>query len=115
MKYRDKLVKNSLFITLSRIIFIVCNLVLTPLIIRYIGLEKFGIWTLFSAMTSYFLLMDMGIGSSFVKYLAEYYAKKDIDKLNAVANTGFVFNLFLFLPMLLLAFFFRAWIFGQQK
>ena len=112
MKYREKLVRNSLFITLSRIIFIACNLILTPLIIRFVGLEKFGIWTLFSALTSYFLFLDMGVGTSFVKFLAQYYAQKDIEKFNAVANTGLVFNVLLFFPVLSIAVFFRNGIFN---
>ena len=112
MRYREKLVRNSLFITLSRIIYIACNIILTPLIIHYVGLEKFGIWVLFSALTSYFNLMDMGVGTSFVKFLAQYYAKKDIEKFNSVANTGLVFNVFIFFPILSIVFLFRHGIFN---
>ena len=80
MRYRDKLVRNSLFVTGSRLIRVVCNLILTPVIIHSIGVEGYGIWALFSAVSAYFVLLDMGIGNSFVKFYAQFLASKDMEK-----------------------------------
>ncbi|MFH2035965.1 MAG: oligosaccharide flippase family protein, partial [Candidatus Zixiibacteriota bacterium] len=41
--------------------------------------------------TGYFGLLDFGIRSSFVKYISEYYGRKENDKINQVVNTGFIF------------------------
>jgi O-antigen/teichoic acid export membrane protein len=42
-------------------------------------------------ITGYFGLFDFGVGTSFEKYISEYYTKKDYKCLNQVVNTGFVF------------------------
>ena len=66
-------------------------LVLIPYIIGHIGIERYGMWAIVGVLTGYFGLLDFGIGTSFVKYIAEYYTKKDYKKINQVINTGFVF------------------------
>ena len=67
------------------------TLILTPYIIHNIGLERYGIWAIVGVITGYFGLLDLGIGSSFVKYISEYYTKEDFKRLNQVVNSGFVF------------------------
>jgi len=67
--------------------------ILTPYIIHHIGVERFGIWTIVSVLTGYLGLLDLGISTSFVKYIAEYYTRKDYEKINSVVNTGFLFYL----------------------
>lgn len=68
---------------------------LVPFMVSYLGTARFGIWALISVLTGYFGLFDFGVGTSFVKYISEYYAKKEYDKINAIVNTGFIFYLFL--------------------
>ena len=65
--------------------------ILTPYIIRHIGAERFGILAVAGVFTCYFGLFDFGIGASFVKYVAEFYAKKDAEKINQVISTGIFF------------------------
>ncbi len=44
-----------------------------------------------AVLTGYFGLLDFGIGTSFVKYIAEYYTKKDYKSINQIVNTGCIF------------------------
>lgn len=69
---------------------ILVAIVLTPYIIGHLGIERYGIWALMGVFTGYFGLLDLGIGSSFVKYIAEYYAKKDFKRINQVVHSGLV-------------------------
>jgi len=87
----EKIIRNTKFNILGRFWTILVALFLTPYIIGYIGMERFGIWAIVGVLTGYFGLMDFGIGASFVKYIAEFYTKKDYKKINQVVNTGFVF------------------------
>ncbi len=86
-----KIIRNTLFNTIGRFWAVLVALFLTPYIIRYIGLERFGIWSIIGVLTGYFGLLDFGIGTSFVKYLAEFHAKGEHKKISAIVNTGFVF------------------------
>ena len=86
-----KIIKNTIFNAFGRFWGILVGILLTPYIIRHIGLERYGILTLVGATTGYFGLLDFGIGGSFVKYIAEFYAIKDSGKINQVIVTGFLF------------------------
>ena len=86
-----KIIRNTIFNIIGRFWGILVALVLTPYIIRHIGIERFGIWAIVGVLTGYFGLLDFGIGTSFIKYIAEFYTKKDFKKINQVVNTGFIF------------------------
>ena len=88
---KEKIVKNTLFNTLGHFWVILVALFLTPYIISHIGIERYGIWAIVGVLTGYFDLLDFGIGTSFVKYISEYYAKNDYKKINQIVNTGFIF------------------------
>ncbi len=86
-----KIIRNTIFNTTGRFIGIVVAFFMTPYIVGHLGVERFGIWAIVGVLTGYIGLLDFGIGTSFVKYIAEFYAKKDYEKINELINTGFVF------------------------
>jgi len=86
-----KIIRNTIFNILGKFWGILVALILTPYIIHHIGLERYGIWAIVSVITGYFGLLDFGVSTSFVKYISEYYTKKDVEKINQVVNIGFVF------------------------
>ena len=71
-------------------------LVLTPYMIQKLGKEAFGIYLLLTvfSITGYLALLEFGIPGAAVKFIAEYYTKKDFEKLNILINT-FLFALFI--------------------
>lgn len=87
----QKIVRNTLFNILGNGWGILIALFLTPYIINRIGIDRFGIWAVVGILTGYFGLLDFGISTSFVKYISEFYAKKDYVKINQLINTGFTF------------------------
>lgn len=56
--------------------------VLTPFVIRTLGQESFGAWTLITAMTGYMSLLALGVPMASVRYLAQYVAERDGRKVN---------------------------------
>ena len=112
MGYRSKLVRNSVYVGGFQVIHLVCNLLITPFIIHSVGLTKFGIWALFSSISSHLISLDMGMGASCVKFISEHYARKDFDHFNSVVNAGFIFNITLITPILLLALLFKDTIYS---
>ena len=91
----QKIVKNTFYNMIGKFFGILAALFLTPYIIRHIGIERFGLWAIVGVMTGYFGLIDCGIGTSFVKYIAEFYTKKEVDKINQLVSTGVIFYLLL--------------------
>ncbi len=87
----QKIIRNTIYNIIGRTWGILVTLFLTPYIIRHIGIERFGIWAIIGVITGYFGLLDFGIGTSFVKYIAEFYSKREYGKINQVVNTGFIF------------------------
>jgi O-antigen/teichoic acid export membrane protein len=86
----QKVIKNTKFNVFGRIWTVIVGLFLTPYIINKIGNELFGIWAIISVITGFFSLVDFGISSSFIKYIAEFFTKRDYKKVNEIVNTGIV-------------------------
>ncbi len=63
--------RNSLWNLLGLALPIAAALVCIPLLVRLLGVERFGILTLISAVFGYFGVFDLGIGRSLTKFVAE--------------------------------------------
>jgi O-antigen/teichoic acid export membrane protein len=61
---------------------------LSPFILHKLGDDAFGLWTLIFSLSSYYGLFDLGISSSIVKYVAEFAATGDEEKLSRFINTS---------------------------
>jgi O-antigen/teichoic acid export membrane protein len=66
-------------------------LLILPLIVGYVGIEEYGLWTLVLALSGYVGLMDLGIGTSFVPYIARYVSLASYDEVNKVVQHGLLF------------------------
>jgi O-antigen/teichoic acid export membrane protein len=100
----ETIIKNTVFNAIGRFWGILVTIVLTPYILKYIGIERYGIWAIVGVLTGYFSLLDFGMGTSFVKYIAEYYAKEDYKSINQVVSTGVAFYSLFALMVIPLAF-----------
>ena len=64
-------------------------LVLIPFIIKILGSETFGLWSLIWAFLAIFELADMGFGASVVKYVADARGRQDVQRQQSVICTLF--------------------------
>ncbi len=74
------------------------GLVMLPFNVGHLGQSVYGLWVLVTSFTTYFGVLEMGYGSSQVKFTAQYRARRDANALNEVTSTLF----FLFLGIGLL-------------
>ena len=65
-------------------------LVLIPFIIKTLGTETFGLWSLIWSFLAFFELADMGFGASVVKYVADARGRQDIERQQAIICTLFI-------------------------
>jgi O-antigen/teichoic acid export membrane protein len=89
--FSKKLVTNTFFNLLGRSCSFLINLLLTPYILTHLTVGDFGAWVLLSIFVYSFSLLDLGLGSSFVKYISAYHAYEDYDRINKVIFSGLAF------------------------
>ena len=68
---------------------VVIGIVMLPFNLSHLGESAYGLWMLTVSITTYFSILELGYGSSQVKFAAEYRAKRDARALNEVASTLF--------------------------
>jgi O-antigen/teichoic acid export membrane protein len=66
---------------------IVATYFLTPFIIRTLGQDGYGTWTLITAMTGYMSLLALGVPMACVRYLAQHITEGDTQKTNDVIGS----------------------------
>ncbi len=74
--------KRKLGVLLSYVLMVfevLSALLLTPFILRTLGQAEYGVYRLTATITSYLLLLDLGVGNAIVRYIAKYRVAKDSD------------------------------------
>ena len=66
-------------------------LIITPLMVRRLGLEAYGLWVLVFALTEYYSIVDLGVRSAVVKYVAQHVTLGETEELQRTLNTAFAF------------------------
>jgi O-antigen/teichoic acid export membrane protein len=90
-EFSKKLVRNTFFNLIGRSWSFLAALLLTPYILARLGERDFGTWVVLSIFVNSFNLFDLGLGSTFVKYIAEYYTHNDFVRVNRVLFSGLLF------------------------
>lgn len=62
--------------------------VMSPFLVRHLGDSIYGVWILVGSLVGYLGLLDFGITSSTVKYIAEYRAHNDQKAINHLVTTS---------------------------
>jgi len=63
---------------------------LTPYLIRSLGKGDYGIWALLGSVVGMYGLLDLGVGSAVMRYVAYYLGRKDNSALNESFNSSLV-------------------------
>ena len=100
----------------SQVITIVVGLVYTPIMIRALGQNEYGLYQLVSSVVNYLNLMNLGFNGAYIRYYVLAKNKKDEKE---VANVnGLFMKVFLVIMVLCLGagvvLFFNIGVFGSQ-
>lgn len=89
---KDKLkIKKSIILNvLLKPIAMILSLLYTPVILRYLGAETYGLWTTISSTISWILTFDVGIGNGLRNRLVESLDKGDIKASKHLISTAYV-------------------------
>ncbi len=72
----------------ARIVNMARGVLVVPFLLAHIGLEAYGIWTTIFILVMYVGLTTLGISNVYIKYVAEFHARREYDKANALISTG---------------------------
>jgi O-antigen/teichoic acid export membrane protein len=75
---------------------------LSPFILHKLGDEAFSLWVLVFSLTGYYGVLDLGIRSSIVRYVARFSATGDVNALAKLLSTSIAFYIVVSLVVLLL-------------
>jgi O-antigen/teichoic acid export membrane protein len=67
---------------------IVVAFVVTPIVVRGLGDQRYGIWSLVESVLVYLTLFDFGLTAAVVRYVARFEAIADADRRNRVFSTS---------------------------
>jgi O-antigen/teichoic acid export membrane protein len=84
-----KFAKNSIYNVMGFVVIFPILILLTPYMLKVLGNAEFGIWAIAGVVTSYAQLSDMGMTTAIVKFVAEHWAKRDVERISKVASTAF--------------------------
>lgn len=88
-----RFVRNVAWNWLSSGTALIAGVFLSPYLIRKLGSDGYGIWTLSFALVEYYWLLDLGFRSAVVKFVAHYAATDDQAGINRVVNTALLYGL----------------------
>lgn len=85
---RDALSRNVSAQMLAKIGYLVTRFLIPPFVLAHVGLEAYGIWATAFVLVSYLGISTFGISNVYIKYVAEYSAKRDYGRANGVLAAG---------------------------
>lgn len=88
---KEKIGRNTGYTFLAHFLKLAIGFALLPYIVLTIGGERFGLWVIVAVVTQYCGLADLGIAHPLSKYIAEYYARRELVRINEVVTTGLAF------------------------
>ncbi len=110
MQRARTILKSTLTNYLRQTVQIVMFFFLTPYTARMLGTEAFGLWSLLWSTVGFLSLLDFGVSSSVVKFLADARGKADDGRIQRVLATFFWSQIFLGLVVMGAAAVFAPWL-----
>ena len=110
----SSLYRNTLAQTAGRLLYLVTRVGLPPLILHFVSLEEYGLWSTCFLLISYVSMGAFGVSNVYIRYVAEYSVKEQVNSINGLVSTGllltFIFSvctlggIWLAMPLLLKSF-----------
>lgn len=88
-----RVLRNSLFNLAGGVLPALIALGTVPFIVRGLGDSGYGVFMLVTSIVGYFALLDINVTAGSVKYVAEFHATGQKDKLNATLSFGLLIYL----------------------
>jgi O-antigen/teichoic acid export membrane protein len=84
----SKLAKNILSNWTCYVFSIATNFFVAPFVVRHLGNEHYGVWTIVLSLTGYLGLLDLGVRGAVTRYTARYHAQGKHDRTNETTSAA---------------------------
>lgn len=84
--------RNSVYSMIANGFYLLSRFLLTPFILKYLSIEDYGLWSLCFVIISFLALTNIGLEGTYIKYVAEFHARQETDKINKLLSTGLLFT-----------------------
>lgn len=91
--------RNSLFSGIYYVWYLGSRLALTPLVLVYITIEEYGLWSFCFVVLGYLALSAFGFNNTYIRYAAYYRSREENEKLNELLSTGLITMTFISIIM----------------
>ena len=98
----------------AKLLYLVSRVFLPPLTLAYVSLEEYGIWATCFILIGYIGMTAFGVSNVYIRYVAQYQAEGQSERINHLVTTGvsvvsalgltLLLALWLFLPTIIDAF-----------
>lgn len=88
---RSRLISNTLYSIGGYVLYLPVSLIVNAYAVHRIGLASYGIWAALTTIVGYGSLLDLGVTTPLVKYIAESMALGRRDEVNSLLSTAMVF------------------------
>ena len=85
--------KNVIFSGVGYILPLSAALVTIPLMVKYLGTDLYGLYAICISLVGFMTLVDLGVGQTVVKYVAEYEATNRQDEVKPVLDIALLIYL----------------------
>lgn len=89
------LFKNALSVLTEKGVGIVLTLITTPILLKELGVEKYGIWILLINMVAWAKISNLGFGSTVTRTASIFIEKNTFSAMNKLYNTSLVLHVIL--------------------
>lgn len=87
MSLKTLAIKNAVANWVALAVYSVIGFFLAPFVLHHLGDQQYGLYYLVLSFLGYYSVLDLGIRSSTVKYVASFHATGDEEGLNCLINT----------------------------
>ena len=112
-----KTLKNISYRFMAFIWPMVFSILITPIIVLKLGVKDYGIYIFIGTITGLLALLDLGVSYAIIKFLAEYQAKNDTERIKKMiysANSIFLLVGLIGLTITILLSIFGNWLFASR-
>lgn len=84
-------ITNMLISAAAKPLAMIIGFIYVPIVMRYLGDEKYGVWTTILSILSWISFFDIGIGNGLRNRLTEALSRKDIRKQKILVSSAYAF------------------------
>jgi O-antigen/teichoic acid export membrane protein len=90
---QGRITRNVSATIVTRIAYMVTRIGIPPFVLAHLGLGVWGIWSTAFLLVALLGVSNSGLSNVYIKYTAEYDARKEYGKANALISTGLSFTI----------------------